>query len=69
MAKYNIPIMWQSSKDYQVEAESLQDAVRIALKQFFSEPDENYLSDTAIVDSVVEEYGEGFDMNKALQDI
>lgn len=55
MAKYNIPISWESYKRYEVEAESLQEATEKALKQFLSEPDENYLEDSFNIDSIIEE--------------
>jgi len=42
MSKYTITIIWQSIKNYEVEAESLQEAVAIATKEFLAEPDDNY---------------------------
>lgn len=67
MAKYSIPIVWQSYKRYEVEAESLQEAVEISLKQFLSEPDDNYLEDSFEIDYFVEEEypNEEYDIDKA----
>lgn len=71
LKKYNIPIVWQSIKQYKVEAESLQQAVEIALKQFFSEPDEQYLEDSFEIDSIVEEWyeNEQYDIDKAIENL
>jgi hypothetical protein len=55
MSKYTIPIIWQSIKNYEVEAESLQEAVAIATKEFLAEPDDNYLCDSFEIDSILEE--------------
>lgn len=49
MSKYTIPIIWQSIKNYEVEAESLQEAVAIATKEFLAEPDDNYLTKNIIL--------------------
>jgi hypothetical protein len=55
MTTYKIPIVWQSIKFYEVEAENLQDAVEQALQTFLSEPDENYLEGSFEIDGIVEE--------------
>ena len=55
MKTYNIPIKWESYKRYSVQAENLQEATESALKQFLSEPDEQYLEDTFVIDSIIEE--------------
>ena len=47
---YNIPITWSSFRTYDVEAENLQEAVTKALKQFLSEPDEEYLTNSFELD-------------------
>jgi len=70
MKTYTIPITWQSYKTYDVEAGNLQEAVEKALKQFISEPDDNYLDDSFEVDSeiVLEDYEpEIFDFHQAVQ--
>lgn len=50
---YDIPITWQSYKNYKIEAENLEEAVELALKQFLSEPDDNYLEDSFEVDNII----------------
>jgi hypothetical protein len=50
MKTYKIPISWESYKTYEVEAENLEKAIEIALKEFLSEPDDNYLSDSFDID-------------------
>jgi hypothetical protein len=52
---YSIPIRWESYKRIEVEAEDLQSAICLALKQFLSEPDDYYLDDSTEVDSFVKE--------------
>ena len=66
MKNYSIPIVWESYKRYDVEAENLQEAVTKALKEFLSIPDENYLEDSFDVDlqNLEEEYpNEDFNMD------
>lgn len=53
MKTYNIPITWESYKRYSVEADSLQEAVNKALRQFFSEPDENYIECSFNLDEII----------------
>jgi len=64
--EYNIPIRWESYKRYKVIANTLEDAVLKALKQFLSEPDDNYLEDSFEIDEIVyEEYeNESFDIHR-----
>ena len=70
MKKYSIPIIWESYKRYDVEAENLQEAVKEALKQFLKEPDENYLEDSFSIDHDDEGlHGESFDIHKAFNDL
>ena len=68
MKTYDIPIVWQSIKTYKMEAESLEQAIELALKQFFSEPDEQYLEDSFEVDTIIEDWysDEDYDMNKIM---
>ena len=56
---YDIPITWQSYKIYKIEADNLEKAIELALKQFFSEPDDNYLDDSFEIDNIIfEDYPE-----------
>lgn len=66
MKTYNIPIVWQSYKRIPVQAGSLQEAVKLALKQFLSEPDELYLDDSFEIDEIIKEEhsDETLDLNK-----
>lgn len=68
---YNIPIIWQSYKIIPVQAESLEKAVKLALKQFLSEPDDLYIEDSFEIDEILyDDYpDEDFDLNKILQEI
>lgn len=65
MKTYNIPIVWQSYKRISVQAENLEDAVKLALKQFLSEPDDFYIEDSFEIDEFLgEDYtDEDFDLN------
>jgi len=70
--KYNIPISWESYKRYKVEADSLEEATKKALKQFLTEPDENYLDDSFKVDVEVlkEDYpNENLDIDSIINNI
>ena len=51
--KYSIPITWESYKRVEVEADNLQDAVIKGLKQFLSEPDDEYIEDSFDVDDII----------------
>ena len=64
--EYNIPIRWESYKRYKVNASNLEEAVEKALKQFLSEPDDNYINDSFEIDEIVyEEYeNESFDIRR-----
>jgi hypothetical protein len=55
-------------KRYDVEAENLQDAIVLALKEFLSEPDENYLDDSFEIDDEGLEdcEGEKYDKDEVL---
>ena len=56
MKTYKIPIVWQSYKYHEVEAENLQEGIIKAMKQFLSEPDGSYLDDSFQFD---EDYMDG----------
>jgi len=66
MKKYSIPIYWESYKRIEVNAENLQSAVYLALKQFLSEPDENYIDDSFNIDEIIYEEvpDEDFDIHQ-----
>lgn len=68
---YNIPILWQSYKVYTVEADNLQDAVDKSLKQFLSEPDENYINDSFEIDDIIHnDYPEeNFDIHQSIKNL
>ena len=52
MPNYTIPIQWVSIKDFDVEAENLQEAVQLAYDAFMSMPDDNYIDDSVFFDDV-----------------
>ena len=52
---YSIPIRWESYKRIEVEAEDLQSAICLALKQFLSEPDDKYIEDSFDIDNIIYE--------------
>ena len=66
MKTYKIPIRWESYKRIEVEADNLEDAILLALKQFLSDPDELYLEDSFEIDSILDEEfpDEDYDINK-----
>ena len=53
-------------KTYKMEAESLEQVIELALKQFLSEPDEQYLENSFEIDTIIEEWypDENYDINK-----
>ena len=71
MKTYNIPIVWQSYKRISVEAENLQQAIKLALNQFLSEPDDLYIEDSFEIDSILEEEyaDEEYDLTKIYNDL
>ena len=70
MKQYSIPIIWESYKRYNVEAENLQEAVKLALREFLKEPDDNYLDDSFSIDHDDEGlHGESFDIHQAFNEI
>lgn len=50
---YDVPIVWQSYKNYKIEADNLEEACILALKQFLSEPDDNYIDDSFEIDNII----------------
>jgi hypothetical protein len=71
MKNYSIPIVWESYKRYNVEAENLQEAVTKALKQFLKEPDDNYIDDSFSIDDLIaDDYkDESFDIHKIYNEL
>jgi len=66
--EYRIPISWSSIKFYEVKAKNLQEAVNKAVKQFFSEPDQNYIEDSCEIDeNIIAQYEEDFDEDEAFE--
>lgn len=68
MNEYNIPIAWESYKVYKSYGKNLEEAVENALREFLSEPDENYLNDSFSIDEIInDDYPEeNFDIHKIL---
>ena len=71
MKEDSIPSHWESYKHYVVEAENLQEAVTKAVKQFLSEPDENYISESFQIDESIDwDYtDEEFDINETYKEL
>lgn len=71
MKEYNILITQQSYKRYKVKVNNLEEAVELALKQFLSEPDEQYIDDSFEIDNIIhnEVPNENFDINKIIQEL
>lgn len=71
MKTYSIPILWESYNRFEVQADTLEEAVTKALKVFLSIPDECYIDDSFEIDLIVEEEypGETFDMNNVLNKV
>lgn len=69
--KYSIPIYWESYKRYEVEADNLQEAALLAVKQFLSEPDDLYIEDSFNIDEIVyDEYPEeNIDIHKIYKEL
>ena len=55
MKTYKIPIRWESYKRIEVDADNLQSAIYLALRQFLSEPDDLYLEDSFEIDNILED--------------
>ena len=63
--EYDIPIRWESYERYKVTANTLEEAVLKALKQFLSEYDDRYIQDSFEIDEIIyEETDESFDIHK-----
>ena len=71
MKEYKIPITWESIDYFNIEAENLQEAIKLALQQFFIIPDDNYLEDSFGIDHewISENYKEEYNYNKILNEI
>jgi hypothetical protein len=71
MKNYSIPIVWESYKRFNVEAENLQEAVTKALSIFLKEPDDNYIDDSFSIDNMIaDDYQEeDFDIHEAFKNL
>lgn len=70
MKSYSILIRWESDRRYPVEAENLQEAVEKAVKQFLSEPDDEYIDNSFEVDDIIcDETGEDWDIDKLFESL
>jgi len=71
MKQYSIPIRWESYKRIKVEAENLENAVYLALKQFLEEPDETYIDDSFEIDEIIYEEvpNENFNIHKIYNEL
>ena len=70
MKKYKIPIMYQCVDIFEVEAESLQKAAKLALTEFLRIPNDKYIDDSFEIDCVIfEEYREKIDYEKLYDEI
>jgi hypothetical protein len=52
---YSIPISWESYRRVEVKADNLQEAIIKGLKQFLSEPDDEYIDDSFDIDDIIHE--------------
>jgi hypothetical protein len=66
---YKIPIVWESYGVFNVEADSLEEAVTEALRKFLSIPDENYIDDSFEIDEIIKENypNETYNINKVIE--
>lgn len=57
MKEYQIPIIWQTIKTYNIKAVNLEEAIKEALSKFFKEPtlDGDYLEDSFEIDDILED--------------
>lgn len=74
MKTYKIPITWTLWDRIEVDADNLQEALKIALKQFLDTPstDGDFLDDSYEIDEddIREEYpNEEFDLDKVKQEL
>ena len=71
MKQYSIPIRWEGYKRIEVEAENLENAVYLALKQFLEEPDETYIDDSFEIDEIIYEEvpNENFNIHKIYNEL
>lgn len=71
MRTYHIPIIYQRMQTVEVIANSLQEASTMAVKQFLSEPDDDYICDSWELDDVYvrEQYDEPLDNDKLISEL
>lgn len=53
MTEYSIPIRWESYQRIKVQASNLNEACILALKEFLSIPDDNYIDDSFLIDEMI----------------
>jgi hypothetical protein len=63
--------VWESCKKYSVKAESLWEAITIALMKFFSEENEHYIEDSFLVDEDITFWypDEKYDLNSIINNL
>jgi len=67
---YLIPIIYSRITYKNVEAESLQEAAKIAVDEFLSEPDYSYIEDSWELDNTLsEEYNEPLSHGQLIEDV
>lgn len=68
MKTYRIPIIYQRVDTFEVDADNLQEAMTLALQNFYKIPDSKYLCNSAEFDSVIEDYNEDYDIDLAFDE-
>lgn len=67
---FKIPIIYKTSSDFDVEAETIVEAIEKALIEFYSIPDDGYMGEITIdVDYIKENYDTTFDITKIKSDL
>lgn len=70
MPKYRIPIVYQRMETFEVEADSLEEAMIKSAKDFLAIPDEKYLEDSFEFDEIIyDEYKEKVNITKVFNNI
>ena len=68
MKNYRIPIIFQTSKEFNIEAESLEEVCVKAMSAFLKIPDDDYIQDSAEFDDIIyDDYDENVDIDKVWQ--
>lgn len=53
MKEYSVPIRWESYQRIKVQASNLNEACILALKEFLSISDDNYIDDSFLIDEII----------------